>query len=304
MSFLTEPTEEISQRLTGRAAAPPTTKLSAAELICTLEAFDPKPTDYFRHGLARIAQTINEIPPGDGNLLELGCDSHFTLSLLNYTKYNVFPQNSPKPFASPENVDNPEVVFTKRDGGIERFQRAIFDVERDEFPYEDNFFSGVLCCELLEHLFLDPAWMLMEAFRVLQPGGWLLLTTPNLTSYHSVRRAAQGIHPLEHSMYFCQEKYLGFQIQHTREYAFFEVVKLLEWCGFSIQKRQSFTFAKNERLGLWDYVVLVPALMLYNVLNLRHPKHLVPSLRKPHTFILARKTGQPQKRRPPFLYFS
>lgn len=51
------------------------------------------------------------------------------------------------------------------------------------------------CLETLEHL-LDPMHMLIEANRVLEPGGTLLLTTPNVVSWRSMLRAAVHKHPL------------------------------------------------------------------------------------------------------------
>ena len=40
-----------------------------------------------------------------------------------------------------------------------------FDAERDRFPYPDEYFSTVLCCELIEHLFEDPMHLMGEVNR-------------------------------------------------------------------------------------------------------------------------------------------
>ena len=48
-------------------------------------------------------------------------------------------------------------------------------------PFKENSFGGLILSEILEHLH-EPQIMLNEAFRVLEPGGWCYLTTPN---YHS-----------------------------------------------------------------------------------------------------------------------
>jgi hypothetical protein len=145
--------------------------------------------------------------------------------------------------------------------------------------------------------------MLGESNRILRPGGWMFLTTPNLSSYHSIRRAAQGIHPMEHSFYFRQDKYKGLPIQHTREFVFEELIYLLRAAGFSAEGKWTFEFSRSERLGLLDYTVLIPAIMLYNVLKMRHPKHLRLRYRKPHTFILARKISEPTDRFPKGIYY-
>ena len=219
------------------------------ELLRLLENYSPGPTDYFRHGADRIAASINMIPGEQGKVLELGCDSHFTLAASLLTSHQLVPQNSPRPIAAPENVDDPQIVFSKTDGSTVEFRRELFDIEESRFPYDDHSFDGIICCELIEHLFNDPAHMLHESNRVLKPGGWLLLTTPNITSYHMIRKAVMGIHPLEHSLYF-HKKYGSIPIQHTREYTFWEIVEFLGLSGFRIESKKTFVFTQNERLGL------------------------------------------------------
>ncbi len=274
----------------------------AEELLHRLEAYTPGPTSYFRHGAARITASINMLPPGDGSVLELGCDSHFTLAMSLFTKYTMVPQNSLSPIASRENIENPVVTFTRNDQVATRFQRVLFDVEKDRYPFADATFDGVLCCEVIEHLLYDPAWMLHEVNRILKPNGWLLLTTPNATSYHMIRKAVMGTHPMEHSLYFHGEKEPGLPIQHTREYTFWEIVELLRVCGFRSERKETYTCYPRERLGLRDYLVLIPSLILYNILNCMHPKHMLIRYRRPHTFVLARKERPPIDRYPVGIY--
>ena len=53
------------------------------------------------------------------------------------------------------------------------------NVEKDIFPFNDETFDMVICTEVLEHLIQDPGHMMYEINRVLKPGGFLILTTPN-----------------------------------------------------------------------------------------------------------------------------
>ena len=69
------------------------------------------------------------------------------------------------------------------------------DLQRDRLPFEDESIHLVTCLETLEHL-LDPMHMLIEANRILEPGGTLLLTTPNVVSWRAMLRAAVHKHPL------------------------------------------------------------------------------------------------------------
>jgi ubiquinone/menaquinone biosynthesis C-methylase UbiE len=52
----------------------------------------------------------------------------------------------------------------------------------EKLPFKENSFGGLILSEVLEHLH-EPQLILMEAFRVLEPGGWCYLTTPNYRSF-------------------------------------------------------------------------------------------------------------------------
>lgn len=52
----------------------------------------------------------------------------------------------------------------------------------ERLPFKENSFGGLILSEVLEHLH-EPQIILNEAFRVLEPGGWCYLTTPNYRSF-------------------------------------------------------------------------------------------------------------------------
>jgi SAM-dependent methyltransferase len=66
------------------------------------------------------------------------------------------------------------------------------EVEREPFPLPTASVDAVLFCELFEHLHLNPFHTLKEIFRVLRPGGLLLLTTPNLRRIETLSRLWHG----------------------------------------------------------------------------------------------------------------
>jgi SAM-dependent methyltransferase len=53
------------------------------------------------------------------------------------------------------------------------------DVDENPLPFEDNSIGAIYAGELIEHLY-DPDHLLGEIFRVLQPGGFAIIDTPNL----------------------------------------------------------------------------------------------------------------------------
>ncbi len=62
------------------------------------------------------------------------------------------------------NADLPNVVYEKND--------AL------QLSYADEHFDLVVCCEVIEHVG-KPRQLLAEVYRILKPGGWLILTFPS-----------------------------------------------------------------------------------------------------------------------------
>jgi SAM-dependent methyltransferase len=83
-------------------------------------------------------------------------------------------------------------------------------------PVEDERFEGVLCSQVLEHIF-SPTDFLGEIRRVLRPNGWLLLTTPFAWDEHS--------QPDDFA------RYSSFGLRHVLEKAGFEVVAQRKTCA-------------------------------------------------------------------------
>ncbi len=51
-------------------------------------------------------------------------------------------------------------------------------------PFDDASFDAVISCEVIEHV-RDPVMAIQELTRILRPGGWLFLSTPNLMRLRS-----------------------------------------------------------------------------------------------------------------------
>ncbi len=57
------------------------------------------------------------------------------------------------------------------------------NIERDRFPFEDNYFDIVLINQVLEHT-KDVFYVLSEISRILKTGGMLMVGVPNLATWH------------------------------------------------------------------------------------------------------------------------
>jgi SAM-dependent methyltransferase len=58
------------------------------------------------------------------------------------------------------------------------------DIEREEYPAEDNFFDVVIANQVLEHT-KEIFWIFAEVTRILKPGGRFIIGVPNLASLHN-----------------------------------------------------------------------------------------------------------------------
>lgn len=68
---------------------------------------------------------------------------------------------------------------------IENLVFSVHDIQNLKFP--DNYFDKIICFETVEHV-THPKKAIKELYRVLKPGGRLLLTTPNYLNFYGVYR--------------------------------------------------------------------------------------------------------------------
>ena len=66
----------------------------------------------------------------------------------------------------------------------------------DGLPFQTTYFTHVFCLELLEHV-TSPLFLLDEIYRVLQPGGQLLLSVPNPYYWAEVYGNLRGLSDTE-----------------------------------------------------------------------------------------------------------
>jgi glycosyltransferase involved in cell wall biosynthesis/SAM-dependent methyltransferase len=165
----------------------------------------------------------------------------------------------------------------------------LFDAEKDRFPYEDGFFSTVLCCELVEHLPSDPMHMISEINRVLKDKGHLVITTPNISSHRAIAAILQGHHPGFFPAYLKPEAGAN-DARHNREYTPREVYTMLNDGGFTVTLLETGPFRdlpKPEWLWVED------VLTRYG---------LPGDLRGDGIYAVGRKTGPVRNRYPAWLY--
>lgn len=100
-----------------------------------------------------------------------------------------------------------------------------------------------LCMEVIEHVAdqdgLNTEWrgsgvdvMLAEAKRMLKPGGFLFVSTPNAASITAIHHALRLAPPMLYR-------------PHVREYAPYELDEIIRKAGFNITRRETFDLWRN-----------------------------------------------------------
>ena len=106
--------------------------------------------------------------PRDATILEVGCgDGAFTKDLAEYSSD-----------ITALDISAHQIQLNARAYPDLRFLQH--DVS-ERLPFDEGTFEVIWCSEVLEHLF-DPGFALREMFRVMAPGGKLLVTVP----YHGL----------------------------------------------------------------------------------------------------------------------
>jgi ubiquinone/menaquinone biosynthesis C-methylase UbiE len=77
--------------------------------------------------------------------------------------------------------------YTDRWMKVEGQSVQIADLDRDRLPYDDGQFALVTCVEVIEHVENFRA-VVREVFRILQPGGLAVFSTPNVLNLRSRQR--------------------------------------------------------------------------------------------------------------------
>ena len=244
---------------------------------------DPKEIAYTRQHLRRFVATLQRIPPAQKSnerLLELGSLTHLAPAIRKFCGYS---EVCCADFWEADEKITHETMQQQNGPDQYTFELRNFNVESDHFPYPDAHFRVALCCELIEHLQRDPMHMLWECNRVLQPDGFLLLTTPNIASARAIEGLLVGCSPYLLSQYNLKTPV----DQHNREYAPYEIGLALAAAGFTV--------VELDTEDVW--LRSNPA-----ILELLRKVDITTALRGDNIFALARKTSAPIERYPQELY--
>jgi SAM-dependent methyltransferase len=274
-------------------------------LLEYLQGFEPAGSDervrtelasYLRSDFRRFLHTLALVPDGEGRLLEVGADPYFTTLLLRrFRRYDLSLTNG---FGDP--VRGNMATLVGREGEVCLPYRR-FNLEGDDLPAGQ--FAVVLCCEVIEHMTLDPLRGLATLNRALEPGGTLVLTTPNAARIGVVLSAVAGIHSS-----YDQSSAYGPYGRHNREYTPRELRQLLEHAGFDVEVCYT-SDVNHAATGMRAASVLQSVVEL----GVRLTRWVLSALRRMpgpaaglefYLFVRARKVRPPSLLKPAWLYRS
>lgn len=130
-----------------------------------------------------------------------------------------------------------------KQGAIHIHTEAV-DLESIVLPMANNSAEIVIALEVLEHLKFHPLFMMQQFNRVLVDRGRLFLSTPNLNSFNAIKRMLSFESPYVYPPYDAHGK----GIIHTKEYALYELMALLEKSGFSLDGLRTFNYPASVNL--------------------------------------------------------
>lgn len=188
-------------------------------------------SDYYRGHLKRYVETACWIPQAgssDARVLEIGATPVFQELLRNKFGFEEVHGTDFEASDLGKNYYRQLNVISERPWYMTHF----VNVEEEPLPLDDNYLDLVILCEVIEHMEVDPMYLMCEINRVLRPGGRVLLTTPNSASGRIVWSVLSGYRP----HFFMQYKKDRGLYKHNFEHDSYTVTKMLEGAGFSIEK--------------------------------------------------------------------
>jgi glycosyltransferase involved in cell wall biosynthesis/SAM-dependent methyltransferase len=270
------------------AAEPPRETVTVEPEYILSWSPDSAAKSYIETHLTRLEKTLAITPPGGpgDRILEMGAYLHITPALQARLGYGEVRGC----YYGPAGRVEPR-TSTSSEGEHFSCDIELFDAEKDRFSYDDQYFSTVLCCELLEHLTEDPMHMMSEINRILKPGGHLVLTTPNIGSLRAIAAILEGYHPGFFPAYIrAPEDGTQPEARHNREYTPKEIVLLLLDSGFEVALLETGPFRDEPKPELaW-------------VRHLLKRYELSQDLRGDGIYAVGRKIGPVRERYPAWLY--
>lgn len=208
---------------------------ATSDVLCErLQRAFPFPR-YFYLGLeaqAHVLETVRELLPAGGRILDIGCGPLDKTALLAWAGYDCHAVDD---FTDPWHRTGENLEKIRRFAQECGIDLRIGDAR--ELPFDDASFDLVMLNDVIEHLHETPRELLNTAVSLLKPGGLLLLTVPNAANIRkrvALLRGRTNLPPYE--MYYWSE---GQWRGHVREYVRDDLRQLAKYVGLDVVTLES-----------------------------------------------------------------
>lgn len=187
---------------------------------------------------------------GKNKIIDLGCGDGFYLYLLN----NLYPELNLTGF------DHDQIVLKNARKNIKTNRIKLIKGNISKMPFKKNSFQKAIITEVLEHID-DDKQALDEIYRILKPGGVLVLTVPSYSFpflWDPVNWILQNIF----NTHICGIGFFaGIWARHKRLYKKFDIEELIREAGFKIERVEQLT---TRCLPFNHYLVNLVARLIYD----------------------------------------
>lgn len=156
--------------------------------------------------------------PGHGRVLDLGCGDGELLSAMSNRYDEVWGVDIVQ-----KRIDR----IKAKTGGDNKIHLKVADLS-ERLDFADDYFDCVAVVAVLEHLF-DPYSILQECYRILRPGGTLIVLVPNIAYVLNRIRLLAGRLPIT-------SRASGWDGGHLHYFTRSSLKQLLQGGGFNVVK--------------------------------------------------------------------
>lgn len=121
-------------------------------------------------------------------------------------------------------------------------ETVYLDILTQPFPFPDNSFDPVTMFDVSEHLHGSPRHALGEIFRILRPGGHIVVETPNIANLRRRLVLLSGRNPVSIKFFYESDYPYG---GHVCEYTKSDLENAIRWSGFEITESKHVNVANR-----------------------------------------------------------
>lgn len=183
-----------------------------------------------------------------GRVLDIGCGDGETLNRLRKYGYYTYGIDFSK-----KAVDFAVKQYRLRNLKVGNFEKS---------NYPNNFFDVIILNHVIEHL-SDPRKTIKKINMILKPGGLLLITTPNKTSFNAIVFRQYWFH-LDSPRHLClyDKNLISSLLKQSGNFK----VKKINYCPTSYSLLKSWEYYKNKQFPLYLGLFLNKALLPFSIL--------------------------------------